>query len=85
MLREHIVGCLRELPYAVGVSGLVRILTGSPDTGAAGARSPHFGALAGVSKAQLTREIQALVAEEQMERDATGEFPLQRLVDGMNQ
>ncbi len=84
VLREHIVGCLRELPYAVGISGLVRILTGSPDTGAAGARSPHFGALVGVSKARLTREIQALVAEGQLERDETAEFPLLRLVDRMN-
>src|SRR5260370_5629829 len=28
VVREHIVGCLRELPYAVGISRPVRILTG---------------------------------------------------------
>src|SRR5262249_36668837 len=78
-MRATILACLRELPYAVGVSGLVRILRGSVDVAESGARSSHFGALAGVPKKLLTRELEALVAEGILERDATAAYPLLRI------
>jgi hypothetical protein len=81
VVRATILACLRELPYAVGVSGLVRILRGAADVAPTGTRVAQFGALAGVGKTRLTREIEALIAEGALERDATAEYPLLRLRD----
>lgn len=79
VVRATILACLRELPYAVGVSGLVRILRGSADVAESGTRSAQFGALAGVPKRHLTREIEALIAEGLLERDAAAAYPLLHL------
>jgi ATP-dependent DNA helicase RecQ len=79
VLRETILVCLRELPYAVGISGLARVLRGSADTAPSAARCAHFGALAGVSRARLRCEIEAMVAEGLLERDGAGEYPLLRV------
>jgi ATP-dependent DNA helicase RecQ len=81
-VRAVIVDCLRELPYAVGVKGLVRILRGSPDTAPSGQRSPHFGALAALGPTRLTREVQALVAEGALERYEREAYPMLRVRDG---
>ena len=78
-VRETIHACLRDLPYAVGMSGLVRILRGSADTAPSAARSPQFGALAAIGRDRLNREIQAMVAEGLLERDDSGEYPLLRI------
>lgn len=78
-VRETIRDCLRDLPYAVGMSGLVRILRGSADTAPSAARSPQFGALAAIGRDRLNREIQAMVADGLLERDDSGEYPLLRL------
>jgi hypothetical protein len=77
-----IVDCLRELPYAVGVRGLVHILRGSPDTALSGQRSPHFGALAALGPTRLTREVQALVADGTLERYEREDYPMLRVRDG---
>lgn len=61
-IHTAIFACLEALPYAAGISGLVRVLRGSPDTPPSAARLPQFGALAAIPKARLTREVQALVA-----------------------
>jgi hypothetical protein len=79
IVRETIQACLRDLPYAVGVSGLVRVLRGSADVAPAATMVAQFGALAGVGKTRLAREIEALIAEGALERDAAGEYPLLRL------
>jgi len=79
VMRATILSCLRELPYAVGVSGLVHILRGSVDVAESGTRSAHFGALAGVPKKHLMREIEAMVAEGILERDAAAAYPLLRV------
>jgi hypothetical protein len=78
-MRAAVLACLRELPYAVGVKGLILILTGSTNTAASAQRIPSFGALAGASKAALTREIQAMIAEGLLARDDTAEYPTLRL------
>ncbi|GAC1447554.1 MAG: hypothetical protein PVSMB4_03180 [Ktedonobacterales bacterium] len=78
-VRATILACVRDLPYAVGISGLVRVLTGSVDTPASAARSPHFGALAGISRDRLAREVQLMVAEGLMERDDGAEYPVVRV------
>jgi hypothetical protein len=79
VLRATILACLRELPYAVGVTGLVKVLRGSADTAPSGMRASQYGALAGVSAARLTREVQALVAEGLLERDDAAQYPVLRL------
>jgi hypothetical protein len=61
---------------------LIRILRGSENVGAGGRQSSQFGALAGVGEARLKRELDALLAEGVLERDATGEYPLLRVRDG---
>ncbi|HST90435.1 MAG TPA: RecQ family ATP-dependent DNA helicase, partial [Ktedonobacterales bacterium] len=78
-IRETILTCLRDLPYAVGVTGLIRILRGSANTGASAARSPHFAALSGTSEARIRREIDALIAAGALTRDETAEYPVLRL------
>ena len=82
VVRAAVVACLRELPYAVGVSGLVKILRGSPDVGPAGKRSPQYGALARASATLINRVLLAMVAEGVLERDAGAEFPMLRLRGG---
>jgi RecQ zinc-binding/RQC domain len=78
-VRATILACLRELPYQVGVTGLVRILTGSVNTGAGAARSPYFGTLAALGPTRLTREVQAMVAEGVLLRDDEAQYPTLRL------
>ncbi len=81
VVRETILACLRDLPYEVGVSGLVRVLRGSVDTGRGATRSPYYGAMAGVGEGRLTREIQAMIAEGVLSRDESGTYPLLRVVE----
>jgi hypothetical protein len=81
VVRAAVVACLRELPYAVGVSGLVKILRGSPDVGPAGKRSPQYGALARAGATLINRVLLAMIAEGSLERDATAEYPTLRLRD----
>ncbi|HLJ81320.1 MAG TPA: C-terminal helicase domain-containing protein, partial [Ktedonobacterales bacterium] len=78
-VRATILACLRDMPYAVGVSGLIRILHGSADTGQAAQRLDTYGALAAVSQARLKREIQALVDAGTLERDEAAEYPVLRV------
>ncbi len=82
VVRAAVIACLRELPYAVGVSGLVKILRGSPDVGPAGKRSPQYGALARAGVSLINRVLLAMVAEGLLERDASAEYPTLRLRDG---
>ena len=78
-VRETILGCLRELPYAVGMTGLVRILRGSADTAPSATRLPQFGTLATIGRSRLNEEIRAMVAEGLLVRDDAGEYPVLRV------
>jgi ATP-dependent DNA helicase RecQ len=78
-LRDAILACLRDLPYSVGASGLVRVLRGSADTAPSAAHSPQFGALAGVSAERIRRQIDALLAEGVIARIEVDGYPLLRL------
>ncbi|HEX6799703.1 MAG TPA: DEAD/DEAH box helicase [Ktedonobacterales bacterium] len=82
VVREAVVACLHELPYAVGVSGLVKILRGSPDVAPSGKRSPQYGALTGAGATLINRVLLAMIAEGVLERDASAEFPTVRLTGG---
>ncbi|HLZ25638.1 MAG TPA: RecQ family ATP-dependent DNA helicase [Ktedonobacterales bacterium] len=78
-VRATILACLRAVPYEVGISGLVRILRGSADTGLAAQRLETYGALAAESQTRLKREIQALVDAGTLERDGSAEYPMLRV------
>jgi ATP-dependent DNA helicase RecQ len=82
VVRAAMLACLASLPYAVGVSGLIRILRGSENVAASGRQSPQFGALAAVGESRLKREIETLLAEHLLVRDDGGEYPLLRLAVG---
>ncbi|HEX9414324.1 MAG TPA: RecQ family ATP-dependent DNA helicase [Ktedonobacterales bacterium] len=78
-IRATALACLRALPYAVGVTGLVRVLLGSPDTARTAQRLPQYGALATVGTTKLTREIQAMVVEGILARSEEAEYPTLRI------
>jgi ATP-dependent DNA helicase RecQ len=80
-VRAAILGCLRELPYAVGVTGLVAILRGSPNTPASAARLAQFGACADTSRTLLNRAVQALLDEGALERYMKDQYPMLRIAD----
>jgi ATP-dependent DNA helicase RecQ len=81
-VRATVLACLRELPYEVGITGLVRILLGSANTGISATRSPHFGALRDLGPTRLTREVQAMVADGTLERYESGQYPMVRVREG---
>jgi ATP-dependent DNA helicase RecQ len=74
-IRATALACLRALPYAVGITGLVRILLGSLNTPRSAQSLPQHGALTAAGATRLTREIQAMVAEGLLIRDDTAEYP----------
>ena len=82
VVRATILECLGGLSYSVGITGLMRILRGDVDVAPGGARSQQYGALAGVGTSRLRREIEALIEQGILERDAAGEYPLLRLRSG---
>ena len=74
-----ILTCLRDLPYQVGVGGLVKILRGSIDVSQTATHMEHYGALAGLSRKKLEAVIAAMVADGSLLRDASAEYPMLRL------
>jgi ATP-dependent DNA helicase RecQ len=78
-LRAVILACLRDLPYQVGVGGLVKILRGSIDVSPTGTRSAQYGTLATLSRKRLEAVIAAMVADGALLRDASAAYPTLRL------
>jgi ATP-dependent DNA helicase RecQ len=78
-IRAIILACLRDLPYMVGVGGLVKILRGSIDVSQTATRLEQYGALASLSRKKLEIIIAAMVAEGRLLRDASAEYPMLRL------
>jgi ATP-dependent DNA helicase RecQ len=78
-IRAMILTCLRDLPYQVGVGGLVKILRGSIDVSQTATHMEHYGALAGLSRKKLEAVIAAMVADGSLLRDASAEYPMLRL------
>jgi ATP-dependent DNA helicase RecQ len=78
-LRDTILACLRELPYQVGVGGLVKILRGSIDVSPTATRTAQYGTLAGLTRKRLEDVIAAMVSDGSLLRDASAEYPLLRL------
>ncbi len=61
-------------PFALGKSGLMRALRGTPDAPIKPDRTPHFGALAALKKADVERLIEALVEGNYLRRDDEDEY-----------
>ena len=78
-VRAIILGCLRNLPYQVGVGGLVKILRGSIDVSQTATRLEQYGALASLSRKKLEGIITAMIADGSLLRDANAEYPMLRL------
>jgi ATP-dependent DNA helicase RecQ len=78
-VRSIILDCLRELPYHVGVGGLVKILRGSIDVSPTATRAAQYGALSGLKRKRLEEAIGAMVEDGTLMRDASAEYPTLRL------
>ena len=61
-------------PFAVGKSGLVRILRGTPDAPVKPGRTAAYGALTGWKKAEVERLIDALTEQNYLHRDEDDEY-----------
>ena len=61
-------------PFAVGKSGLVRILRGTPDAPVKPTRTEAFGALSGWKKGEVERLIDALTEQNYFQRDEEDEY-----------
>jgi ATP-dependent DNA helicase RecQ len=78
-IRAIILACLRDLPYQVGVGGLVKILRGSIDVSQTATRLEQYGALASLARKKLEAVIAEMVADGSLLRDASAEYPMLRL------
>jgi ATP-dependent DNA helicase RecQ len=78
-IRAIILACLHDLPYQVGVGGLVKILRGSIDVSQTATRLEQYGALANLTRKKLETIIAEMVAEGSLLRDASAEYPMLRL------
>jgi ATP-dependent DNA helicase RecQ len=61
-------------PFALGKSGLMRALRGTPDAPIQPGRTSAFGTLAGMKKAEVERLIEALIARGYLRRDEDDEY-----------
>jgi ATP-dependent DNA helicase RecQ len=78
-VRTIVLACLRDLPYQVGVGGLVKILRGSIDVSQTATRLEQYGTLARLTRKRLEAVIAAMVADGSLLRDASAEYPTLRL------
>ncbi len=70
---------LANAPFAVGKTGLTRLLEGSIQSRIQGDRSPYFGALGDLQKSKIAAVIDSLVADEVLVYDRSREFPVLRI------
>lgn len=72
---------VRTLPFQMGKTGLVRLLTGSVESRVRADRSPAFGALSDFKKAQVERLIDRLIDDGLLFRDVDHEFKIITLTE----
>lgn len=70
----RVLAGVAALPYAMGRSGLARLLRGAPDAPVGGDRSNEFGALRHLSGRVAEEMIEQLIAEGYLDRDAADEY-----------
>jgi ATP-dependent DNA helicase RecQ len=74
-----VLRAVATLPFAVGKTGLIRLLEGSIQSRIQGDRSPYFGALSDLPKSKIDALIDRLVVDGFLLRDLDHEFKLIRL------
>jgi ATP-dependent DNA helicase RecQ len=74
-----VLRAVATLPFAVGKTGLIRLLEGSIQSRIQGDRSPYFGALSELQKSKIDGLIDRLVDDGFLLRDLDHEFKLIRL------
>ncbi|CAA9338862.1 MAG: hypothetical protein AVDCRST_MAG93-6532 [uncultured Chloroflexia bacterium] len=70
---------LRDLPFAVGRTGVVRILNGSVESSIGPDRCADWGALSGWTKTATARLVDGLVEQGLLDRNLEGQFPVLEL------
>ena len=70
------LACLRAMPFAVGKSGLMKVLAGSIAASVKEDRVPQFGALAGLSQGRIGGLIDRLIDDGFIDRDDQHEYRL---------
>jgi ATP-dependent DNA helicase RecQ len=78
-IRAIILSCLRDLPYQVGIGGLVKILRGSIDVSQTATHLEQYGTLASLPRKKVEAVIAAMVTDGSVLRDASAEYPMLRL------
>jgi ATP-dependent DNA helicase RecQ len=76
---SEIVRCVAQLPFAVGRSGLVKVLKGSAGSAIGPDRCPHYAALSHLTIARIEQEIDALIADGRLARRLRDRMPLLEL------
>lgn len=71
-----VLDCVRTLPFALGKSGLSKVLSGSIAAPVKGDRAPGYGALAGVAMSRINELIELLVEAGLLARDEQHEYRL---------
>jgi len=61
-------------PFALGKTGMIRTLRGTPDAPVKPERTALFGALASYKKGELERLLDAMVEQEYLQRDESDEY-----------
>jgi superfamily II DNA helicase RecQ len=74
-----VLKAVASAPFAVGKTGLIRLLEGSIQSRIQGDRSPYFGALSELQKSKIDGLIDRLVEDGFLLRDLDHEFKLIRL------
>ncbi|HEY8602376.1 MAG TPA: HRDC domain-containing protein, partial [Thermomicrobiales bacterium] len=71
-----VLDCLRRMPFNVGKTGLMKVLSGSITASVKEDRNPHFGALSGMSQGRIDALIERLVADSFIARGDSEYRPL---------
>ncbi len=74
-----VLKAVASVPFAVGKTGLIRLLEGSIQSRIQGDRSPYFGALSDVQKSKIDGLVDRLVDDGFLLRDLDHEFKLIRV------
>jgi ATP-dependent DNA helicase RecQ len=76
---NEIVRCVAQLPFAVGRSGLAKVLKGSAGSAIGPDRCPQYAALSHLTIARIEQEIDALIADGRLARRLRDRMPLLEL------
>ncbi|HEY1014424.1 MAG TPA: RecQ family ATP-dependent DNA helicase, partial [Herpetosiphonaceae bacterium] len=76
---QTILQALGRLPFAMGRSGLAKVLKGASSASIGPERSPDYGVLGHFTIDEIERQVETLVQEGLVERDTQQKFPVLRM------